>query len=521
MLLILSSHSAAADQPLAPAEAEKLFAGRIAPLFKARCLSCHGEGKKLEGALDLRTRGGLIEGGESGAGLIPGKPELSWIYRAIRYDDEIKMPPDAKTQDRLTKQSQGGQSTPYKSEVPARKQRLTEQEVRWVHDWITAGAPWPAAVDMAKVTPALNRFEDPSNPDGSSLPNYSTAPPDYQYKDGDIFIPAARADEPKLTAWSAQKAAKYLDDGALVWTRQRQCVACHTNGAYMMMRPALTPYLGPPLAEVKKACTDDLASFWLPKPKDDPIHHLVTAWGLAEWDAHVTKQLSPETDQVMRNLCNALSEDGQWKIRKLRWIPYILNSYHNACMVAKAIGTAPGWLDKVRSDGDKATLDAVERLRKYLQTCAAQNDYDRVNLLWADLRWPGLIDSAQRQRFIEIIVRHQRPDGGWSLRSFGTPESWGNGNRAEKIEAEGYGDDPPSDGHMTGLALIVLREAGVAVEDERIRKGVAWLKANQRASGRWWTRSLNTDYWQFSTYHGTANALLALGMCGEIPRRAP
>lgn len=49
-------NSAVAEQPLAQAEAEKLFAERIAPLFKARCLSCHGEGKELKGALDLRTR---------------------------------------------------------------------------------------------------------------------------------------------------------------------------------------------------------------------------------------------------------------------------------------------------------------------------------------------------------------------------------------------------------------------------------------------------------------------------------
>lgn len=128
---------------------------------------------------------------------------------------------------------------------------------------------------------------------------------------------------------------------------------------------------------------------------------------------------------------------------------------------------------------------------------------------------------ARNERKTPRIGRHQRPDGGWSLRSFGSPESWGNGSRAAKLKSEGYGDDPPSDGHMTGLALIVLREAGVAVNDERIQKGIAWLKANQRASGRWWTRSLNTEYWQFSTYHGTAHALLALGMCGELPRREP
>lgn len=497
MMLILTALRAPAAEPLAQPAAEKLFAQKIAPLFKARCLSCHGEGKELKGDLDLRTRASMVKGGESGPALIPGKPELSWIYRAVRYDDEIKMPPKERI-----------------------KERLTELQLRWLHDWIEAEAPWPATVDMAKVTPARkpDPHEDPTNP-GTRLPDYSTKPPDYQYRHGDILIAAAHADEPRLPAFSLEKAVKYVDEGALAWTRQRQCVACHTNGAYMMTRPALTPYLGPPLDEVKKLFAEALDKPYMVAPRADPIFQLQIAWGLAEWDAHVSKQLSPETDRVMRLLCSVLSNEGQWRNHGSSWVPYILNSYHNACLFAKAIGTAPGWLDRVRADSDTTALDAVERLRKYLQTGAANNDYDRVYLLWADLRWPGLIDADQRQALLEMIDQHQRPDGGWSLRSFGTPQSWGNGMRAAKLKAEAYGDDPPSDGHMTGLALIVLREAGVPVDDQRIRKGVAWLKANQRASGRWWTRSLNTDYWQYSTYHGSAHALLALGMCGEIPAR--
>ena len=127
-------------------------------------------------------------------------------------------------------------------------------------------------------------------------------------------------------------------------------------------------------------------------------------------------KLAPETDRAMRQLCNALSEEGQFGNHATSWIPYILNSYHNAAMFAKAIGTAPGWLDKVRADGDQKTLDAVDRLRKFLQTGEPKNDHDRVYLLWADLRWPGLIDATQRTQLIDMIACRQRPDGGWSLR---------------------------------------------------------------------------------------------------------
>ena len=76
--------------------------------------------------------------------------------------------------------------------------------------------------------------------------------------------------------------------------------------------------------------------------------------------------------------------------------------------------------------------------------------------------------------------------------------------------------DPPSDRHMTGLAVMVLRDAGVPADDKRIQAAVHWLKTNQRESGRWWTRSLNTDTYHFITFSSTGYALLALAKCGKF-----
>jgi squalene-hopene/tetraprenyl-beta-curcumene cyclase len=59
-----------------------------------------------------------------------------------------------------------------------------------------------------------------------------------------------------------------------------------------------------------------------------------------------------------------------------------------------------------------------------------------------------------------------------------------------------------------------LRLAGVPADDVRIQKGIAWLKKNQRASGRWFTRSAHKDS-NYITNAGTAFALLALAECGE------
>ena len=109
-----------------------------------------------------------------------------------------------------------------------------------------------------------------------------------------------------------------------------------------------------------------------------------------------------------------------------------------------------------------------------------------------------------------MIWQRQLPDGGWSIRMFAQPEQWGSGKRAEKLRAEPEFEHPASDGHQTGLCLVVLREAGVSADDPRIQRGLNWLRTNQRVSGRWWTRSLNTDKYHFITFSGSGYALLAL-----------
>jgi squalene-hopene/tetraprenyl-beta-curcumene cyclase len=76
--------------------------------------------------------------------------------------------------------------------------------------------------------------------------------------------------------------------------------------------------------------------------------------------------------------------------------------------------------------------------------------------------------------------------------------------------------DPQSDPYMTGLAVVLLRRSGVPAEDDRLRKAVAWLKSEQRQSGRWWMHSLYRGNYHFTTYIATTKAMQALGMCGEL-----
>jgi squalene-hopene/tetraprenyl-beta-curcumene cyclase len=344
--------------------------------------------------------------------------------------------------------------------------------------------------------------------------------PKPQYSHGDISIPPASADEPRRAQFSAAQADNYLRRGALAWKGAKDCVSCHTTGLYLQTRPALTPFLGQPDAEMRAFFVEKLDAFAKDtrearQKSTQPAQAIYIALGLAEWDAHVAKKLSPETRRALAAMLELQLDSGTWGSLDC-WPPYESDAYHLAATAALAVATAPGWLE---SERDPQIMSAVQRLKTYLQMTKPPHDYGRVLLLHAASRMKDLISAEQCNEVIAMIGSHQRGDGGWSMRTFAAPEAWGRGNRAAKLKAEPDFAGPASDGHMTGYAIVVLREAGVSASDARIQRGLAWLKANQRESGRWWTRSLNTDAWHFITYSGTAFPLLALAMCDELPRR--
>ncbi len=346
-------------------------------------------------------------------------------------------------------------------------------------------------------------------------------PPDLQYEHGSIRVAAATAEEPLREAVDVKLAAKYLEEGTRAWSESRGCVSCHTNGTYLSVRPALTPWLGPP-AESERAFFVEQLHELQQQPREKlrqgitPTQIGYVAAGLAAWDAHLTKTCSAETDAALRLMYEVQSPDGSLHNTDC-WPPLESSSYHGATVAAMATAIAPGWIQQA----DQAGRAGYARLKTYLQSTEPPHDYARVLLLWAAAHTPDLVDEGQRQALISQLWKHQRGDGGWSLRTFAAPEAWGRGNRAKKLRGETEFQDPPSDGHMTGLAVIVLRDAGVPASDARIQRAITWLKSNQRESGRWWTRSLNTDRFHFITYSGTCYPLLALAKCDALPPAEP
>ncbi|MGD0632304.1 MAG: hypothetical protein ABR987_23515 [Terracidiphilus sp.] len=345
------------------------------------------------------------------------------------------------------------------------------------------------------------------------------APFQYQYHLKDVTY-ARPSPAEQIIPFSPRLAVEYMEQGALAWSSEWKCVACHTNGSYMVVRPLLTPQLGQPQKELRDLFVGTLQEELASDPADmrpelDSTQAVYVAAGLAIWDAHVTHRLSPETTEALSMMFKLQRADGDWTISDDNNPPLESNRYQLATVAARAIANAPDWLSQQRGTPVQAKVDLLEN---YLRAeRKVQGDYDRTDLLWAASELPGLLGEKREQELIAMILAHQRPDGGWSIRTFAQPQEWGKGNRAEKLRAEPEFADPPSDGHMTGLAIIALRKAGVPASDPRIQKGIIWLLNNQRSSGRWWTRSLNRDGWQFISYSGTVYPLLALSLCDALP----
>lgn len=339
-----------------------------------------------------------------------------------------------------------------------------------------------------------------------------------QYEFEKIAIPAATADEPTLAQFSLKRAVDYVEQANLAWWKKRKCVACHTSGTYLLIRPALTAQLGRPSADTRGLYVD---AFKKLQATDRakllsgvvPTQMAFIAGGLAEWDAHVTGNLSPETDAALRLMFELQGKDGSWA-NTTCWPPFESSAYQGTTVAAMAAATAPNWLANL---SDEKLLAKVDKMKKYLRTTPSPHDYGRLLLLWTSTRLPDLLEKKQKQELIATIWKHQRKDGGWSIRTFAAPEAWGSGGRAKKLRAEREFKNPPSDGHQTGLAILVLRDAGVPASDERIGRGVKWLLQNQRQSGRWWTRSLNTNRYHYITFSGSCYPLLALAKCDALP----
>lgn len=101
----------------------KFFETKIRPLLSTHCFKCHGKDKN-KGGFRMVSHGSLLKGGESGAAVVPGKPDESLLIEAVRYES-LEMPPSG---------------------------RLPDADIRLLESWVRSGAFWPDTGEPVRET---------------------------------------------------------------------------------------------------------------------------------------------------------------------------------------------------------------------------------------------------------------------------------------------------------------------------------------------------------------------------------
>jgi squalene-hopene/tetraprenyl-beta-curcumene cyclase len=336
--------------------------------------------------------------------------------------------------------------------------------------------------------------------------------------------------------WSPAAAASYLDYRVAWWQQwphaQRDegtvCISCHTALPYAQVRPllraqlhqaGLTPMESRMLASIEKRVQD-----W-PHVKpyyQDPAHAepsrateaVLNAVILEGYEANPTSP-GPVTREAFGEAW-ALQEKtgadaGGWLWQDFHEAPWESSesAYQGAAMMALATG-----MEGDAYASDPAVRESVEQMRAYLQReYEAQPTLNRIYVLWASARMPGLLSPEQRSDLLHQLAALQRPDGGWSMPALDPQRD---AKKAFLDFLKRANDEDTSDGCATGLTIVAMEEAGVDASDPALLRGLAWIERHQAQDGSWWASSLNgfrdpaTGQGRFMSDAATGYSVLAL-----------
>ena len=348
-----------------------------------------------------------------------------------------------------------------------------------------------------------------------------------------------------VQAWNPKAAAAYLDDRAGWWEgwigaaldHGTFCISCHTALPYVLSRPALHVALGEQGSSVNERklidnvikrvrLWKDVAPYYGDHGYDGKAaesrgtESVLNALILANYDAQ-SGRLSDDSRAAFDNMWGLQQTTGDnrgaWLWVQFDEEPWEANDspYYGAALAAIAAGTAP------ESYSSRPEIqDNLTRLREYLnRQSSAQSTINRVFLLWASTKLPGILAPEQQKRIIHEVLTKQQADGGWRLASI--TWRWNGWSLRSLVNMWLREDGTPlegnSDGVATGLATLVLQEAGVAPNNAQLRRGLCWLASNQSVAEGFWPassvnkkRSPTSNTGRFMNDAATAYAVLAL-----------
>jgi squalene-hopene/tetraprenyl-beta-curcumene cyclase len=314
-----------------------------------------------------------------------------------------------------------------------------------------------------------------------------------------------------INSWDPTAAAAYLDRRLswwMEWPRAQRdhetfCVSCHTAVPYALSRPALRTALAEQdLSPNERRLLDNVTKrvrLWKEvepfyKDADRGPYKSVESRGtesvlnaliLSSRDAQ-SGQLTKDTYTAFENMWAeqqvSAKQKGAWLWLRFKNEPWEADDsdYFGATLAAVAVGIAP---ENYRAAPDVQTN--LRLLREYLnREFAAQTTINHVLLLWAAAKLPGLVEPDRLKVIIGDLLERQQADGGWNLSSLSG--GW--------KRADGTPQETTSDGYATGLITFVLQQAGVPPKNAKLKRGLAWLIANQNETeGSWPAYSLNKN----------------------------
>ena len=303
-------------------------------------------------------------------------------------------------------------------------------------------------------------------------------------------------EEPKADSFSLPAAIGFMDKVSQDWTKSRQCFACHTNYMYLMSKPASDSKQNDAShREVRLELEKMVEERWSQSGPRWDAEVVMSAAVLAMNDAATTGQLHASTRKALDRMWTVQREDGGFSWLKCGWPPMESDDDFGIPMAALALGAAP---ENYRDT--PAAQSGLAKLREYLDKHPAPTLHHQAMLLWPERYGVKLLSAEAQQSTINQLLALQKSDGGWNAATLG---DWKRGDgTAQDVES--------SDGYGTGFVLFILQQASPREAAGPIERGQAWLKANQRASGRWHARSLNKDSKHYLSHAATAFSIMAL-----------
>jgi squalene-hopene/tetraprenyl-beta-curcumene cyclase len=291
------------------------------------------------------------------------------------------------------------------------------------------------------------------------------------------------------------------------WRSSNNCVSCHTNGLYLVsgaMEPA-----GQPWREARAFAIEYIDRYRTgerePLGQYGAVEGMVsTACFLALGDRVMFDDFTPQTRAALDFAFSLQSQAGHWPSwLACNWPPYESDLHFGPSLMAIAMGRAPE--DYLRQPN---VVEGMARLSRWLHATKPNTLHQKGMLLWAHSEGGFTMSQDTRAAWLQELLATQRSDGGWCMASLG---DWSRRDGADQLDE--------SEAYATAFCLWIITRCGMAPDAVEVRKAVAWLHANQRASGRWFSRSQRADTRHYLSNAATNMATMALRSASRVPPR--